>query len=332
MNRKTFIRIIGGLVLAVGLLCGCVDQHPEQVKSGASVASGQRPDQGSQLGGGATETQDIGKINEGRVAAEEQGERIISGSVALCEIFDRLQIELTGVPMTKLGQMPQRYANTPMIGMPMNPDMEIIASLQPTIIYAPDSLSDWLKTGYEKSGIKYNFVDLRSVDGLYRTIHMLASTYGKTDEEAILLEEKTAFEKMLADKLADKEKKKVLMGLPGSYVAATPHSYVGSLVEMAGAENVVQAEEQEEFRQMNTEALLQLDPDEILRTAHAMPEQVQEMFRQEFEEKDIWKHFRAVEEEQVYDLPPDSCGMSARFNYRDGVTAILQLLYPQGEN
>ncbi|MDO5099944.1 MAG: heme ABC transporter substrate-binding protein IsdE [Eubacteriales bacterium] len=314
MDTKKIVGMLASMVLILGLLCGCVNQHPQQT-------------------GTESEVQDIGKINEGRIAKEEQGERIISGSVALCEIFDRLEIELTGVPMTKLGQMPQRYANTPMIGMPMNPDMEIIVSLQPTIIYAPDSLSDWLKSGYEKSGMKHSFVDLRSVDGLYRTIHMLATTYAKTEQEASLLEEKRDFEEQLADELAGKEKKKVLilMGLPGSYVAATPNSYVGSLVQMAGGENVVQAEEQEEFRQINTEALLQMDPDVILRTAHAMPEQVQEMFRKEFAENDIWKHFRAVEEQQVYDLPPDSCGMSARFNYRDGVTAIVQSLYPQGE-
>ena len=30
----------------------------------------------------------------------------------------------------------------------------------------------------------------------------------------------------------------ILMGLPGSYIIATENSYVGSLVELAGGENV----------------------------------------------------------------------------------------------
>ncbi|MDD7267737.1 MAG: heme ABC transporter substrate-binding protein IsdE [Lachnospiraceae bacterium] len=292
------------LALLVTALAGCVNQHPSG-RADTTVAMNRR---------------------EGK---EEQGERIISGSIALCEIFDRLQINLVGVPETKLGQLPQRYADTPTIGMPMNPDLERVAGLQPTIVYAPDSLTDWLKTGYEKNNIPCTFLNLRSVDGLYQTIHTLASAYGKQKEEEALLKEKEEFMAQIAARLNGKEKKRtlILMGLPGSYVAATPKSYVGSLLALAGGENVVPAEHDEEFRQMNTEALLQLDPDVILRTAHAVPEQVQEMFQKEFSENDIWKHFRAVQEQKVYDLPADSCGMSARFNYRTGVEAIIKALY-----
>ena len=44
----------------------------------------------------------------------------------------------------------------------------------------------------------------------------------------------------------------VLMGLPGSYVIATENSYVGSLVKLAGGENVYQNTDQE-FLTVNTE-------------------------------------------------------------------------------
>ena len=42
------------------------------------------------------------------------------------------------------------------------------------------------------------------------------------------------------------------MGLPGSYVIATENSYVGSLVKLAGGENVYQNTDQE-FLTVNTE-------------------------------------------------------------------------------
>ena len=42
------------------------------------------------------------------------------------------------------------------------------------------------------------------------------------------------------------------MGLPGSYIVATENSYVGSLVEMAGGQNVY-AGTDEEFLSANTE-------------------------------------------------------------------------------
>lgn len=43
-------------------------------------------------------------------------------------------------------------------------------------------------------------------------------------------------------------------------------------------------------------------PDIIVRCAHALPDEVVDMFNEEFKTNDIWKHFRAVQEGKVYDL------------------------------
>lgn len=92
----------------------------------------------------------------------------------------------------------------------------------------------------------------------------------------------------------DSPKVLVLMGLPGSYIVATDNSYVGSLVKLAGGTNVYGDGDGQEFLTANTEDMQQKDPDIILRAAHALPDQVREMFTEEFETNDVWKHFRAV--------------------------------------
>ena len=56
----------------------------------------------------------------------------------------------------------------------------------------------------------------------------------------------------------------ILMGLPGSHIVATENSYVGSLVEMAGGQNVY-AGTDEEFLSANTEDIKTKEPDVILR-------------------------------------------------------------------
>ena len=43
------------------------------------------------------------------------------------------------------------------------------------------------------------------------------------------------------------------------------------------------------------------EPDVILRTAHALPDQIVEMFNEEFATDDIWQHFDAVKNGRVYD-------------------------------
>lgn len=120
---------------------------------------------------------------------------------------------------------------------------------------------------------------------------------------------------------------RVLMGLPGSYIVATPHSYVGSLVELAGGKNVY-SDSDDQFLTVNTEDMQKKDPDIILRTAHVLPDQVVEMFAKEFSTNDIWKHFRAVQDGRVHDLSYDHFGISAKFNYPDALKELAPLLFP----
>ncbi len=119
----------------------------------------------------------------------------------------------------------------------------------------------------------------------------------------------------------------VLMGLPGSYIVATESSYVGNLVRLAGGTNVYGDGNGEEFLTANTEDMKNKEPDIILRAAHALPEQVKEMFAEEFETNDIWKHFAAVQNGKVYDLDSSLFNMSANFKYSDALKALQPMLY-----
>lgn len=71
----------------------------------------------------------------------------------------------------------------------------------------------------------------------------------------------------------------ILMGLPGSYVVATESSYVGSLVKLAGGVNVYGDGNGQDFLNINPEDMVEKAPDIILRTSHALPEQVKKCLR-----------------------------------------------------
>src|SRR3712207_9537882 len=98
---KKVIKLIGLAVLSLAL-SACVDQHPKAEK-------------------------------------KADKERIVATSVAVVDICDRLSLDLVGVCDSKLYQLPKRYDAVKRIGLPMNPDMEIIASLKPTWILSPRS-------------------------------------------------------------------------------------------------------------------------------------------------------------------------------------------------
>lgn len=266
-----------------------------------------------------------------KVDGMEREPRIIATSPATVDICNKLDLDLVGVCQSDLQSTPKKYAKLPRIGMPMSPDMEKMASLKPDWVLSPVSLQSDLKPKYEAIDTEFGFLNLNSVAGMYRSILELGEIFGKEKEAEILVDKFKDFYDTYSKSNQGKEKPKVLilMGLPGSYIVATENSYVGSLVEMAGGENVYAGSDQE-FLTVNTEDMKTKEPDIILRAAHAMPDSVMKMFKKEFKENDIWKHFSAVKNNRVYDLSYENFGMSATFDYPKALEELQSILYPNG--
>lgn len=267
-----------------------------------------------------------------KVQNEEGAQRIVATSGATCTILDKLELDLVGIPTLTTSKLPERYVGLTEVGTPMGLDMEIIKSLHPTDVIGPDTLKSDYALQYENIGVEGTFLNLRSVQGMYDSIAMLGKKYDREAQAQVLIEE---YESYIAEYLErntrdEKPRVLVLMGLPGSYLVCTPNSYAGSLVELAGAENVFQ-HESKEFLNVNTEEIYKTDPDIIIRTAHGLPEKAKEHFAKEFAENDIWKHFRAVEEGKVYDVDYLVFGMSATFDYPKALADLEVVLYGDGD-
>lgn len=253
--------------------------------------------------------------------------RLVATSPAAAQICDKLELDLVGVCRTS-GTLPERYKDVTQVGTAMSPDMEILKSLSPDYVLSPNSLQSDLQPKYASIQVKSLFLNLKSVSGMYASIADLGEKFNRQQQAQAMVDEFNTFMQEYKNKNAGKEAPKVLilMGLPGSYIVATENSYVGSLVEMAGGQNVY-AGTDEEFLSANTEDIKTKEPDVILRASHAMPEQVQQMFADEFEKNDIWKHFTAVQNGRVYDLDSSLFGMSANFSYQQALEALQPMLY-----
>lgn len=295
-------------------LMACVDQHPD----GKNTVSGT-----------AGSEQEAVEAAKEKVAALSDEPRIVATSPAVAQICDRLDLDLVGVCSTTVSTIPERYEGLTEVGTAMAPDMEIMVSLAPDWILSPSSLQSDLQPKYEAINTDWAFLNLKSVFGMYQSIEELGEIFDRQEEAEEMV---TEFEDFYAEYQGKNEGKEspdvlVLMGLPGSYIIATENSYVGSLVEMAGGNNVY-AGSDEEFLTVNTEDMKTREPDVILCAAHAMPEQVTEMFREDFATNDIWKHFKAVQEGKVYNLSYEYFGMSATFDYPEALEELQGYLYP----
>lgn len=265
---------------------------------------------------------------------ENNGElRIAATSMATVYIMEKLKIDLVAVPDSEIDPMPERYKDVPKVGMAMTPDIEKLKQINPDYVFSPVSLISDLLPKYKAADLDYGFLNLNNTDGMYKSIEDLGKLLNRKKEAKDLIDDYKKFIDDYKEKHKDKKAPRVLilMGLPGSYVVATENSYAGSLVKLAGAENVYEGTDQQ-FITINTEDMLKKDPDMILRTAHALPDQVMAMFKKDFAENDIWKHFRAVKEGRVYDLDHKKFGMSAKFNYKEALNDLDKLFYGKDSN
>lgn len=277
----------------------------------------------------------IGCVNQHPEQNTDDGSdqvRIVATSPAAVDICDKLELDLVGVCSSTLSTIPERYQDVTTVGTAMSPDLEIIKSLNPDYVISPNSLQSDLQPKYASIGVSSLFLNLRSVEGMYASIEGLGEKFDREEQARALVEEYQQFMEEYQSQNEGKESPTVLvlMGLPGSYIVATESSYVGNLVKLAGGVNVYGDGDGQEFLTANTEDMKTKEPDIILRAAHALPEDVVEMFQDEFETNDIWKHFEAVQEGRVYDLPYDLFGMSAKFNYPDALEELQPLLFGEG--
>ena len=293
MKLKKILSLVLAGVMALSVT-GCVNQHPEETSS----------------------TNESGEI------------RLVATSPAVAQICNRLNLDLVGICQST-SDLPERYDGVTTVGMAMNPDLEIIKSLDPDYILSPATLQNDLQPKYASIGVSSLFLNLKSVEGMYASIEGLGEKFGREEEAAVMLEEFDSFMTEFAEKNAGKESPRVLvlMGLPGSYIIATDNSYVGSLVKLAGGTNVYGDGDGQEFLFANTEDMKTKEPDVILRAAHGLPDEARKMFAEEFSTNDIWQHFKAVQKGRVYDLDSDLVNMSANFSYEEALKALQPMLY-----
>lgn len=258
---------------------------------------------------------------------QEDNERIIAGTVVIAEILDRLNLNAIAIPETEK-TLPSRFDNLPTIGNAMGPDMEIVKSLSPTDFMSVSTLEYDLTDGFEQLNIPASFLDFQSVDGLLEEIETLGNRYDRVSEADELIGSLRKSSEAVETVAANKEGPRVLilLGIPGSYLVGTEHSYTGDLVKRAGGTNAMEGQEAE-YLSSNTEYLHNSNPDIILRLSHGMPEEVVEMFNEEFKTNDIWKHFDAVKNGKVYDLEEELFGTTASLDFPTALGQLMEIFY-----
>ncbi|MEK5485309.1 MULTISPECIES: heme ABC transporter substrate-binding protein IsdE [Lysinibacillus] len=259
--------------------------------------------------------------------AEESEQRIIAGTVVVADILDKLELDAIAVPETEK-QLAKRFDDLPTIGNAMEPDMEIVKSLNPTEVLSVSTLEYDLQDKFKQLNIPVDFLNLQSVDAMLTEITTLGERYDRVAQAEELVQDLQKNMEAVQGVAANKEGPRVLilLGIPGSYLVATENSYAGDLVKRAGGINVMEGQDAE-YLSSNTEHLHSSNPDIILRLSHGMPDEVVKMFDEEFKTNDIWKHFDAVKSGKVYDLEEELFGTTASLQVPQALGQLMEIFY-----
>lgn len=258
---------------------------------------------------------------------KENGEEIVvATSVAVTEILDELGVKVSGVP-TSSYDLPESTKGAVKVGNPMNPDLEIIKSLNPDVVVSVDTLGEDYKKLFTDNNIPSEFIDLTTLEGLKTSISTLGERFNKTEKANEILNELKVKEDEFVN-LSKEEKKDVLLvfAAPGSMMIATPSSYIGNLVDKVGANNIVK-DDKKPFVSYSNEEIVKLNPDMILVMTHGMPEQAKKMAEEKFASDPAWSKIEAVKEGKVYYLENGYFGMSANLKVTESLDKLGEIIY-----
>ena len=262
--------------------------------------------------------------NESNVTNSNGEEVVVATSVAVTEILDKLGVEVSGVPTTSY-ELPESTKDATEVGSPMNPDLEIIKSLNPTCVVSVDTLGSDFEKQFTENNIPSMFVNLSTVDGLKETIVNLGEKFDKSEKAVEIIAELENKENELnLSKKENKEDILILFGAPGSVMVSTDNSYVGNLVKIAGGNNIFESESSS-FIQVNMEEIIKRNPDKILIMTHAVPEEAKKTVEEEFA-KSTWKQLDAIKNNKVYYLENGYFGMSANLKVIEALDKLGVIL------
>lgn len=198
------------------------------------------------------------------VTIESEPETVVSVSPALTEIVYALGAEDKLIGRTDYCDYPEEVLDIPSVGAIDNPDIEIIAELEPDVVIASSIFSEEAYNSITELGIPVVIIrDETTLEGMFDVVADVADVIGCHDEGEALVEELSS---ELDEIRANAPETDVTVyycmsyGEYGDYTAGGD-TFIGDIIESAGAVNAAADVSGWSF---SAEALVEADPDYIL--------------------------------------------------------------------
>ncbi|WP_342427140.1 ABC transporter substrate-binding protein [Paenibacillus sp. FSL L8-0158] len=224
--------------------------------------------------------------------------------------------------------------NVQQIGSTHEVDLEKITMLKPDVVLGNYPMNEKDIPAIEGVGSQLLLTGANSVHDIQSQITLFGQLLQKQAQAVKLNQQIDQQVTKLQKETASTSKPKVLLvyGAPATYMAALPNSLSGNILEAAGGSNIAAdfpgLQNFPQYAQLNTERIIQADPDYIFIMTHGNTEDVKAAFIKEMQENAAWNGIRAVKNNQVEVLPSDLFGTNPGTRVTKALDLMHQKLYP----
>ncbi|MDP4097174.1 ABC transporter substrate-binding protein [Paenibacillus sp. P96] len=236
--------------------------------------------------------------------------RIIALSNGDMDIVNALGGNLVGRPTS---EAETELSHIEEVGTTHELDLEKITFLRPDIVLGNAVLNAKDASMIESIGSQMVLTEANSVSDIQAQTRLLGKILDQSAKAEELVQTIDAkILEMQNSKLASQPRVLMIYGAPGTYLAALPNSLSGDLLELAGGVNIAsdypELDSYPHYAQLNTERIVEADPQLILIMTHGQPEAVKDGFFKEMQVNAAWNGITAVKNGQVHVLPSDLFG------------------------
>lgn len=260
------------------------------------------------------------------VSINKSPERIVSHVPSITEILFALGLSDKVVGVSDFCDYPEEAKTKPSVGSYFNPSIERIVALDPDLVLT-DGHSEGIKQ-LDSLGIAFLVIDPKDFDGVFRDIELIGKATGVEAKARKLVDQMKADIAHITNQMKGAQKVKAFYVIDATDLnnpwTAGPGSFMDSLINMAGGENVA-AKAVAPWVQFSIEQLVSADPEVIiLPSKHGTAFTTPKMLK----EHPAWRQTTAVREDRIYSIDADLVDRSGPRIVR-GLEEIAKILHPE---
>jgi len=270
-----------------------------------------------------TYTDDLERV----VSIEVVPEKIVSHVPPITEILFALGLGERVVGVSDYCDYPEEATLKPSVGNYFNPSIEKIVESNPDLVLT-DGHSEGLIPQLENLGVNCIAIDPKDFDGIFEDIELLGKVSGVEDRARKLIDDMKRDISLVQNRVKDATRVRVMYIIAASDLnnpwTAGPGSFVDSLINMAGGENIA-ARAQDAWAQLSIEEIVSSDPEIIILPAKHGTASIS---LKVLKEHPAWREITAIKQDRVYTIEGDLVdGYGPRIV--QGLEEIAKAIHPE---